>query len=193
MRLFEIVFKQCDDGILRNAKKVWTQAPKQCKTNRYLNHCVFRYKNDLKPLLMWLATQCLKITKKCLILAKLQNLLVYIKKCDIFRSFSNTVFLLQIYKLNVLLAKNIISKGRGFLEQNVNLTETPAVSKPQKFKICGTADFANFFSYNLFCIFEKWVKLHAMVMINFGTKIVIILMYRVSHQVFSNVLKLTKS
>ena len=52
------------------------------------------------------------------------------------------MFLLQIYKLNVLLAKNIISKGRGFLEQNVNLTETPAVSKPQKFKICGTADFA---------------------------------------------------
>ena len=80
--------------------------------------------------------------KKCLILAKMQNLLVLIQKCDIFRSFSNSVFLLQIYKLNVLLAKNIISKGRGFLEQNVNLTETPAVSKPQKFKICGTADFA---------------------------------------------------
>ena len=131
--------------------------------------------------------------KKCLILAKMQNLLVLIKKCDIFRSFSNSVFLLQIYKLNVLLAKNIISKGRGFLEQNVNLTETPAVSKPQKFKICGTADFAKNFFYNLFCIFEKWVKLQAMVMINFGTKIVIVLMYRVSHQVFSNVLKLTKS
>ena len=54
------------------------------------------------------------------------------------------MFLLQIYKLNILLAKNIIPKGRCvYLEQNVNLVETPAVeSKPQKFKICGTADFA---------------------------------------------------
>ena len=53
------------------------------------------------------------------------------------------MFLWQIYKLNFLLAKNIIPKGRCvYLEQNVNLTETPAVSKPQKFKICGTADFA---------------------------------------------------
>ena len=43
-----------------------------------------------------------------------------------------------------MLAKNIIPKGRCvYLEQNVNLVETPAVeSKPQKFKICGTADFA---------------------------------------------------
>ena len=54
------------------------------------------------------------------------------------------MFLWQIYKLNFLLAKNIIPKGRCvYLEQNVNLVETPAVeSKPQKFKICGTADFA---------------------------------------------------
>ena len=54
------------------------------------------------------------------------------------------MFLLQIYKLNFLLAKNIIPKGRCvYLKQNVNLIETPAVeSKPQKFKICRTADFA---------------------------------------------------
>ena len=43
-----------------------------------------------------------------------------------------------------MLAKDIIPKGRCvYLEQNVNLVETPAVeSKPQKFKICRTADFA---------------------------------------------------
>ena len=59
------------------------------------------------------------------------------------------MFLLQIYKLNILLAKNIIPKGRCvYLKQNVNLIETPAVeSKPQKFKICGTADYAKNYKF----------------------------------------------